>query len=55
MAFAASAAAGQPSRRREIPWIEHYDNILGPLVMIVGLCLIMAFADPRFFFASRTS
>jgi ribose transport system permease protein len=49
MAVAASAAAGQPSRRREIPWIERYVNILGPLVMIVGLCLIMAFADPRFF------
>ena len=37
------------SRRREIPWAERSVNILGPLVMIVGLCLVMAFADMRFF------
>ena len=37
------------SRRREIPWAERSVNILGPLVMIVGLCLVMAFADTRFF------
>jgi ribose transport system permease protein len=49
MAIAAPASLGRATRRREIPWIERYINILGPLVMIVGLCLIMAFADPRFF------
>ena len=42
-----SPAAG--SRRREIPWAERSVNILGPLVMIMALCLIMAFADLRFF------
>ena len=49
MAIAASAPLGQGTRRREIPWIERYINILGPLVMILTLCLFMAFADPRFF------
>ncbi len=37
------------SRRREIPWAERSVNILGPLVMIVGLCLVSVFADTRFF------
>lgn len=42
--------AGRPvSRRRQIPWVERYVNILGPLVMIVLLCLVMALTDPRFF------
>ena len=49
MAVAASTPLRQSTRRREIPWIERYINILGPLVMIVALCLFMAFADPRFF------
>ena len=49
MAIAASAPVGHRARRREIPWIERYINILGPLVMIMALCLVMAVADPRFF------
>lgn len=49
MASIAGSALSTPSRRREIPWFERYVNILGPLVMIMGLCLIMAVADPRFF------
>ncbi len=49
MAIAASASVGRANRRREVPWIERYINILGPLVMILTLCLVMAFADPRFF------
>ena len=49
MAIAASAPVGRATRRREIPWIERYINILGPLVIILTLCLVMAIADPRFF------
>jgi len=49
MAVAASAPVDRRTRRREVPWIERYINILGPLVMIVALCLFMAVADPRFF------
>ena len=49
MASIVSTALAPSSRRRDIPWFERYVNILGPLVMIMGLCLIMAVADPRFF------
>jgi len=40
---------GQPSRKSELPLIERYINILGPLVMILLVCLVMIFAEPRFF------
>ncbi|MEM7024467.1 MAG: ABC transporter permease [Pseudomonadota bacterium] len=36
-------------RRVQLPALERYINILGPLVMILGVCLAMAFAEPRFF------
>jgi len=36
-------------RMTKIPLWERYINILGPLVMIVLLCLVMAIAEPRFF------
>ncbi len=49
MASIAGTGLAASSRRREIPWFERYVNILGPLVMIMALCLIMAIADPRFF------
>jgi hypothetical protein len=29
--------------------IERDIDLLGPLVMILTLCLVVAFADPRFF------
>lgn len=31
------------------PLWERYINILGPLVMILLLCIVMAIAEPRFF------
>ena len=49
MASLSADALAIGSRRRQIPWAERYVNILGPLVMIMALCLVMAFADPRFF------
>lgn len=36
-------------RRVELPAIDRYINILGPLVMIVAVCVAMALAEPRFF------
>jgi len=49
MASLSADALAIGSRRRQIPWAERYVNILGPLVMIMALCLVMALADPRFF------
>jgi ribose/xylose/arabinose/galactoside ABC-type transport system permease subunit len=49
MASLSADALAIGTRRRQIPWAERYVNILGPLVMIMALCLVMAFADPRFF------
>ena len=49
MASLSADALAIRSRRRQIPWAERYVNILGPLVMIMALCLVMAFADLRFF------
>ena len=37
------------SRSVELPALRRYINILGPLVMIMALCLIMAVSEPRFF------
>ncbi|MFC6487784.1 ABC transporter permease [Nitratireductor sp. GCM10026969] len=39
----------QPSRKGELPLIERYINILGPLVMILLVCLVMVVVEPRFF------
>ncbi|MDF1522116.1 MAG: ABC transporter permease [Trueperaceae bacterium] len=36
-------------RRRELPWWSRFINVLGPMIMIVALCIVMAFAQPRFF------
>ena len=45
-----SSQSGPESRRSvELPALRRYINILGPLVMIVALCLIMAVSQPRFF------
>ena len=41
------------SRRRRVPWFERYVNILGPVVMIVALCLVMAFVEPGFYRVSN--
>lgn len=49
MSMATPMGVLRPSRRREIPWARRYVNILGPLVMILALCLVMAFAQPAFF------
>ena len=49
MASLSADALAIGGRRRQIPWAERYVNILGPLVMILALCLVMAFADARFF------
>ena len=37
------------SRSVKLPALRRYINILGPLVMIMALCLIMATMEPRFF------
>ena len=44
-----SQPAPEFSRSVELPALRRYINILGPLVMIVALCLIMAVSEPRFF------
>lgn len=49
MATLVSGAGDSVGRRRQIPWVERYVNILGPLIMILLLCVVMAIADPRFF------
>ena len=47
---AQAAALGQPqSRLRTLPIFDRYINILGPLVMIMLLCLVMAIAEPNYF------
>ena len=42
-------SAAAEARFAEAPFHERYINILGPLVMIVLLCLVMAVVEPRFF------
>ena len=37
------------NRTVKLSALRRYINLLGPLVMIVTLCLIMVFAEPRFF------
>ena len=44
-----SQHAPEFSRSVELPALRRYINILGPLVMIMALCLIMAVSEPRFF------
>lgn len=44
-----STAIERPSRKSELPLVERYINILGPLVMIMLLCLVMIIVEPRFF------
>ena len=47
---AQAAALGQPqSRLRTLPIFDRYINILGPLVMIMLLCLVMAIVEPNYF------
>jgi ribose transport system permease protein len=36
-------------RRVSLPWWERYINIVGPLVMIIGLAVAMAIFEPRYF------
>ncbi|QFT34080.1 Ribose transport system permease protein RbsC [Labrenzia sp. THAF82] len=36
-------------RKIELPWVQRYFNVAGPLVMIIGLGLVMAIFEPRFF------
>ena len=49
MTVTATAPDKNAGRRVELPAIERYINILGPLVMIIAICLGMALAEPRFF------
>ena len=49
MNSALTADVARGSRRRQVPWFERYVNILGPVVMIVLLCLVMAFLQPGFY------
>ena len=49
MQSALTADVARGSRRRHVPWFERYVNILGPVVMIVLLCLAMAFLQPGFY------
>ena len=44
-----SQRAPEFSRTVELPALRRYINILGPVVMIIALCLIMAVSEPRFF------
>ena len=44
-----SQRAPESSRTVELPALRRYINILGPVVMIIALCLIMAVSEPRFF------
>lgn len=39
----------EEGRMTKAPLWERYINILGPLVMILLLCLVMAIVEPRFF------
>ena len=48
-----SRHAPEFSRSVELPALRRYINILGPLVMIIALCLIMAVSEPRFFQVSN--
>lgn len=41
--------APSPPRKIPLPALDRYINILGPLALIVLLCLVMAIAQPRFF------
>ena len=50
---ALNTSDARSSRRRQVPWFERYVNILGPVVMIVVLCLVMAFIEPGFYRVSN--
>jgi ribose transport system permease protein len=45
----ADLSAERAARRGRLPMFRRYVNILGPLVMILLVCLVMVFAEPRFF------
>jgi len=49
MQLGATLPALGPRRRRTLPLLDRYVNILGPLVMILALCLIMGIVEARFF------
>lgn len=46
---AIETATKAPATHRRLPWFERYVNILGPLVMILALCIFMAIVHPDFF------
>jgi len=46
---AGPAAIKVSDRKVRLPWYKRYINLVGPLVMIIALCLTMAIAQPRFF------
>lgn len=48
-------AAGSLTRGRaqERPLLERYINIIGPMIMILALCLLMVILEPRFFRVSN--
>ena len=39
----------ETSRMTRLPALRRYVNLLGPMIMVIVLCIIMAFAEPRFF------
>jgi ribose transport system permease protein len=45
----AAVLARPESRLRKLPILDRYINILGPLVMIMLLCLVMAIVEPNYF------
>lgn len=45
----AAALARPQSRLRALPILDRYINILGPLVMIMLLCLVMTIVEPNYF------
>jgi ribose transport system permease protein len=53
MSTVATAAPGKRERLRALPLLDRYINILGPLVMILLLCLIMAILQPSYFRVSN--
>lgn len=44
-----SVADRNVGRKTELPWLQRYVDVAGPLVMIVGLSLVMLIFEPRFF------
>lgn len=44
-----SVANRNVGRMMDLPWLQRYIDIAGPLVMILGLSLVMLIFEPRFF------